>query len=182
MKFKSLLLIPLFLYSTLDAKEESYKACAETLQQAKLELSGLMNSSVSSSMTKAQKSTKDSDTERISSNITLNTKVATHLDLVNIKKTVENNQTCATAFHKDQVEHTKAMLKKSLLLDLKNLPKESKKRLEIVEKSLHDLENLSYAIPVFLQDINQTNQKKLDALSKQYLVEIREKYNIWESS
>jgi hypothetical protein len=162
MKIYLLLLLSLSLF----AKE--YQICAPTFKEAKLELSGMINSSIYAYSSSDQSVNTKNSEELTHSKVQSISSVRSHLDLVNIQKTFQDNLVCAKVSHEDQVTHTQQLLKKVASYTVKELPANDKKRVDTLELWINTLNQLEYLIPVFITDISETTRVSIYRKNKTF--------------
>jgi len=148
-------------------EEKSYSACANTLKAAKIELSGLISSAVSTENTQIQKSERSEGKEKASSKIESKNKISSNLKLFNITTFKKGKEVCVKVFHKDQVEKTKILLKKLLALSIKDLPVDLNERTKTIKSHLDDLKQFEGLSTVFMTQMKDKDQQKLYALKKE---------------
>lgn len=129
----------------------AYEGCGSTKQDALLELSGKIRTTVQSEIKMSTSSirTASSSEESIEEKVDTLSKNSTHLSLVNITYTKNNDMICASVNEEDQVKNTQELLSAALLLDKTNLPKDIDQKIKKLSKWLEQLDQLSYLVPEF---------------------------------
>lgn len=131
----------------------AYDGCGLTKEEALLDLSGKIRTTVHNEITMqvSSETTKDSSEESIEQKVDSFSKNSTHLSLVKINYTKKGNQHCASVNKKDQVDNTNELFKIALTFDEKNLPKNIDEKIKKLSTTLSKLDELSYLVPEFYE-------------------------------
>lgn len=159
-----------YLFLLLSISLSAYEGCALTKQDALLELSGKIRTTVQSEikMTTSSVRTASSSQESIEEKVDTLSKNSTHLSLVKIKYTKKEKMICASVKEIDQVKNTSDLLSAALLFDEANLPKSIDEKIKKLSKWLEKLDELSYLVPEFYKPTKKqlSKEKALLALTK----------------
>ncbi len=156
-----ILLSILTLSATLFATD--YEGCSDTKQNALFNLSGNIKSSIQSDFKEEVKSNLVDTQESVETTISSYINASTNLSLVNIKyKKKSKDEVCAFVNSDDQTKNSKKMLKKALLFQEKNLPKNIDEKMKKLTAWINEIKQLNYLLPVFVDD----SQKEQVVLNK----------------
>jgi len=148
----------------------AYEGCGFTKQDALLELSGKIRTTVHNEITTKVSSTttENSSEESIEEKVNSFSKNSTHLSLVKIKYTKIKNGFCAEVKEADQVQNTVDLFKTAITFDDKDLPTNTNEKIKKISKWLEKLDELSYLVPEFYKAQKDTPKKEeaLATLSK----------------
>ena len=143
----------------------AYEACGVDRKEALTNLSGTIKSRVNQEYTEEIKSVNDEDS--VESKISSYINTSTNLTLVNINYTKKNKEICAKVNKKDQAKNTKKLLNRALAYKQSNLPNNIDEKINKLSIWLKDIKELSYLIPVFLEDV-ETKQQALNEKEKAF--------------
>lgn len=144
---------------------QSYKGCANTKQEALYTLSGNIKSEIHTHIEETIIEDQDSD---VQSKINSYVSATTNLSLVNINYTQnEEKLWCAVVEKSDQVTNTQKLLKKALLFKETNLPDDIDSKIEQLSQWIHELKQLSFLVPLFLENF-QEDLQTLNAKEKKF--------------
>ncbi len=159
-----------YLFLLLSISLSAYEGCGLTKQDALLELSGKIRTTVQSEikMTTSSVRTASSSQESIEHKVDTLSKNSTHLSLVKITYTKKQKTICATVKEIDQVKNTSDLLNAALLFDAANLPKNIDEKIKKLSKWLEKLDELNYLVPEFYKPTKKQlrKEKALLALTK----------------
>ncbi len=159
-----------YLFLLLAISLSAYEGCGLTKQDALLELSGKIRTTVQSEikMTTSSVRTASSSEESIEEKVDTLSKNSTHLSLVKIKYTKKAKMICASVKESDQVKNTSDLLSVALLFDAANLPKNIDEKIKKLSEWLEKLDELSYLVPEFYKPTNKqlSKEKALLTLTK----------------
>ena len=104
------LLFSVLLLSTLQLQAKSYKVCASTYANAKLELASMINATVNNVQSSYVKSERSKGEESVSSTVEQINSIESHLDLVDMELYKKGGQQCVKVEKEAQVKHAGILL------------------------------------------------------------------------
>ena len=160
----STVLLPVLLLLSLQLQAKSYKVCANSYANAKLELAAMINATVNNVQSSHVKSERQKGEESVTSTVEQINSIESHLDLVDMELYKKGGQKCVKIEKEAQVKHTKVLLTKTKTFIVKNLPNSGEKKVQVLHEWLEVIVTTQQMLNVFGEGI--TIDEKLELTNK----------------